>query len=89
MQQGGLLVALGVLGAIGAWFARVAAVEDHESGQRVDAYANAILTDQGSPARVSVRGAFDNTPYLIAGAVCAVLVICGVILYASRRDTTV
>lgn len=29
---------------------------------------------------------FNNAPYLIAGGVCALLVLCGVVLYAADRD---
>lgn len=29
---------------------------------------------------------FNDGPYLVAGGVCALLVLCGVILYATGRD---
>lgn len=83
-QVGLLLIAAGVVGAVAAWIIRSSAVEDHEMDRAADRYTEAIL------GREVPTEAFDNAPYVAAGAVCAVLVLAGVVLYAAQslRDTT-
>jgi hypothetical protein len=83
-QVGLVLIAAGVVGAVATWLARSAAVDDHEKDALADRYTEAILGRE-VPAET-----FADAPYIALGAVCVVVVLAGVILYATQslRDTT-
>ena len=79
-RQGLLLVALGVAGAVVALVMRSDGLSDHEADEMAQRYTDAY-TGRSTPPE-----GFDSAPYFLGLGACALLVVCGVILYAVSRD---
>lgn len=73
-EQGKALIAGGVALAIITLIVRSSNETDHKAGEHVSDFVG------------RAPEAFNNAPYVVAGAIAALLVVCGVILYATGRD---
>jgi hypothetical protein len=81
--QGGWLIFAGLIVGFMTWTVRADAASDHSERARAVAGYTTELT-----GRLTDPEPFNNAPYIVAAIIAALLVVCGVILYASDSSSS-